>query len=358
MIEARKFEVNEFLPAELWGELKELRKCRKVDLKELVKKEANGRTRRQELTQDGNLMIIAADHPARGIISSGIDELGMAHRMSYIGRILRVICGNPQVDGVMGTPDVLEDLLLFNYLTKQHGGEDFLSGRLLLGCMNRLGLKGAVFELDDGLSAYTAAYVRDMGVDGVKLMFRYDPESLDSRKTIEYCLEAMNECHQHDVPVFLEAMAVELKEGKPEQKKDLKSLMQAVCIANGMSTSSVGTWLKLPYIKESSGLTYKDIIAATSYPVLILGGAATGRPEELVSNVNEAMEAGASGGLIGRQILFPDRYDPYAVGKAVSEVIHNRKGSSEETMARATQLLTSEAGKGMDRFIRLTGVTR
>ena len=354
MVAAKKFDVNEFLPAKLWGELKELRKRWKVDLKELLKKEANERTRREELTGDGNLMIIAADHPARGIMSSGIDELGMAHRMNYIGRILRVICGNPQVDGVMGTPDVLEDLVLFNYLAKQHGGEDFLSRRLLIGCMNRLGLKGAVFELDDGLSAYKAAYVKETGLDGVKLMFRYAPESLDSRKTIEYCLRAMNECHQHDVPVFLEALAVELKEGKPEQKKDIKSLMQAVCIANGMSTSSVGTWLKLPYIRESDGLTYKDIIAATSYPVIVLGGAATGRPDELVSNVNEAMEVGASGGLIGRQILFPDHYDPYAVGKAISEVIHNRKGSSEETMASAIHLLTSEAGKGMDRFNKLT----
>lgn len=355
MVAARKFDVNEFLPAKLWGELKELRKRRKAYLKELVKKEGNERKRREELTEDGKLMITAADHSARGILSSGIDELGMAYRMNYIGRILRVICGNPQADGVMGTPDVLEDLILFNYLTKEHGGEDFLSSRLLIGSMNRLGLKGAVFEMDDGLSAYTAAYVKEMGLDGVKLMFRYAPESPDSRKTIEYCLLAMNECHQHDVPVFLEALAVELKEGNPKEKKDIKSLMLAVCIANGLSTSSLGTWLKLPYLKESNGLTYHDIIAASSYPVLVLGGAATGRPEELVANVNEAMEAGASGGLIGRQILFPNRHDPYAVGKAISEVIHNRKGSSEETMASATQLLTSEAGKGMDRFTRLRG---
>jgi len=73
MVEAKKFDVNEFLPAKLWGELKELRKRWKVDLKELLKKEASERTRREELTGDGNLMIIAANHPARGIISSGID---------------------------------------------------------------------------------------------------------------------------------------------------------------------------------------------------------------------------------------------------------------------------------------------
>jgi len=348
-----KFEVNRFLPAKLWSDLGTLRKLKKSYLKELLKKEGNGRKRRGELTKDGKLVIIAADHPARGIMSSGIDELGLANRMNFIGRILRVICGNSLVDGVMGTPDVLEDLILFNYLTKQHNGEDFLSDRLLIGCMNRLGLKGTVFEMDDGLSAYTTQYAAEMGIDGVKLMFRLDPQSADSRKTIEYCLLAMNECHALNIPVFLEAIAVESKAGKLEETKDIKSLMQAVCIANGISTSSLGTWLKLPYIKESNRLTYKDVIAATSYPVLVLGGAASGQPEELISNVNEAMEAGASGGLIGRQILFPGRHDPYAVGRAISEVIHNQTASRQTTMFHAIEMLISEADKDMDRFSKL-----
>lgn len=353
MTEPMKFEVNRFLPAKLWSDLERLRKQNKSYLKELLKKEGNERKRRGELTKDGKLIIVAADHPARGIMASGIDQLGMANRMNFIGRILRVICGNSLIDGVMGTPDVLEDLILFNCLTKQHNGEDFLSDRLLIGCMNRLGLKGTVFEMDDGLSAYTTQYAAEMGIDGVKLMFRLDSQSADSRKTIEYCLLAMNECHALNIPVFLEAIAVESKAGKLEETKDIKSLMQVVGIANGISTSSLGTWLKLPYIKESNGLTYKDVIAATSYPVLVLGGAASGQPEELISNVNEAMEAGASGGLIGRQILFPGHHDPYAVGRAISEVIHNQTASRQTSMFQAMQMLTSEAGKDMDRFSKL-----
>lgn len=353
MTEPMKFEVNRFLPAKLWSDLKTLRKQNKSYLKELLKKEGNERKRRGELTKDGKLMIVAADHPARGIMASGIDELGMANRMNFISRILRVICGNSLIDGVMGTPDVLEDLILFNCLTKQHNGEDFLSDLLLIGSINRLGLKGTVFEMDDGLSAYTTQYAAEMGLDGVKLMFRLDSQSADSRKTIEYCLLAMNECHALNIPVFLEAIAVKSKAGKLEETKDIKSLMQVVGIANGISTSSLGTWLKLPYIKESSGLTYKDVIAATSYPVLVLGGAASGQPEELISNVNEAMEAGASGGLIGRQILFPGHHDPYAVGRAISEVIHNQTASRQTSMFQAMQMLTSEAGKDMDRFSKL-----
>ncbi len=358
MTKPKAFQVEQFIPAKLWVELRDLRKDNKLRLRELVEREGNGRVRRKKITEEGNLMVLAADHPARGIMSSGIDETGMAHRLNYIGRILRVICGNQQVDGVMGTPDVLEDLILFNYLNKQHGGDDFLAKRLLIACMNRLGLQGAVFELDDGLSAYTAAYAKYMGIDGVKLMFRYDPHSQDSKRTLEYCVLAMNECHNHNLPVFLEGLAVELKDGKLEQKKDIESLMQVVCIANGLSTSSLGTWLKLPYVRGSSRFDYRDVIAATSYPVLVLGGAATGQPEELVSNINEAMTAGASGGLLGRQVLFPGQHDPYAVGRAVSEVIHNRKGSNKEVMDRAMRLLTYEAGNGIDRFTALFGAAK
>lgn len=353
MVKKEGFAIEQFIPAYLWNEFRNLRKENKQSLRELVKHEGNERARRPVITENGRLVILAADHPARGIMSSGIDEFGMANRINYIGRILRVICGNPQIDGVMGTPDVLEDLLLFNYLNKEHGGDDFLGGRLLIGCMNRLGLKDAIFELDDGLSGYTATYSHEAGIDGVKLMFRYDAKSVDSRRTLEYCVQAMNDCHEHDLPVFIEAMAVEVKNGKVSQKDDIRSLIQVVCITSGLSTSSVGTWLKLPYIKSSVRPDFRDVIAATSYPILVLGGAATGHPKEFINNINEAMLAGASGGLLGRQVLFPGQHDPYAMGRAVSEVIHNHKDSDRQTVAKAMRLLTTKAGEGIDRFNKL-----
>lgn len=353
MAKEKVFDVEQFIPIPLWAEFLNLRKGNKKSLKELVKREGNERTRRREITQDGRLIILAADHAARGIMSSGIDELGMANRVNYIGRILRVICGNPQIDGVMGTPDVLEDLILFNYVSKQFGGEDFLNNRMLIGCMNRLGLKDAVFELDDGLSGYSAAYGEEMGIDGVKLMFRYDPNVLDSRKTLEYCVNAMNDCHEHNLAVFIEGLAVEVKNGKISQKNDIKSLMQVVCIANGLSTSSLGTWLKLPYVQGTAELGYKDVVAATSFPVLVLGGAATGQIEEFVSNINNAILAGASGGLLGRQVLFPGKLDPYAMGRAVSEVVHNRKVNDKQIVNRAIKILAAADGEGINRFNKL-----
>lgn len=350
----KRFDADGFIPDKIYTELKEIRKLAKSKLMELLKEEARLRHRRTALTRDGKLMIVAADHPARGILSSGIDEIGMAQRRRFLARVIRVIASNPDVDGVMGTPDVIEDMVLINRIVREKGGEVFLSNRLLIGCMNRLGIFNSVFELDDGMSAYSPRYASEMGLDGVKMMFRYEPNSRDSRKTIEYCLSAMNECHNFHLPVFLEAVPVERMEDKWKEKPDIKSLMQVVCIANGLSTCSAGTWLKLPYRRGNGKLTYRDVVDATTYPVLVLGGAATGQPDDLVRNVNDAIGSGASGGLIGRQILFcPEEHDPYAIGRAISHVIHHRSEEAGRTLKDALELLKSERGRFSDVFSRL-----
>ena len=53
----------------------------------------------------------------------------------------------PGVNGVLGTPDILEDLLLLGAL----------DGKVVIGSMNRGGLAGTAFEIDDRFTAYDAA---------------------------------------------------------------------------------------------------------------------------------------------------------------------------------------------------------
>ena len=84
--------------------------------------------------EHGKLMIIAADHPARGALRAGADPLAMANRVELLDRI-RTALARPGVNGVLGTPDVLEDLLLLGAL----------ENKVAIGSMNRGGLQGAVF---------------------------------------------------------------------------------------------------------------------------------------------------------------------------------------------------------------------
>ena len=108
---------------------------------------ARARPRRRALTTDGRLVILAADHPARMVTTVGDDPLRMGNRAEYLGRILRVLQDSP-VDGLMGTPDILEDLLAADLLLQHSGRPPVLAERVLVGCMNRGGLRG--HRLRDG----------------------------------------------------------------------------------------------------------------------------------------------------------------------------------------------------------------
>jgi hypothetical protein len=86
----------------------------------------------------GKLMVIAADHPARGALRAGSDPLAMADRTDLLERMCLAL-DRPEVNGVLGTADILEDLLLLGAL----------DGKVVVGSMNRGGLAGTTFEIDD-----------------------------------------------------------------------------------------------------------------------------------------------------------------------------------------------------------------
>ncbi|MEV3927788.1 aldolase, partial [Actinomadura coerulea] len=102
---------------------------------EAVAEAAERRTRRDSLVgESGRLMLLAADHPARGALAAGGDPLAMGDRAELLDRLCLAL-ERPGVDGVMGTADVIEDLLLLGVL----------EGKVVIGSMNRGGLAGSSF---------------------------------------------------------------------------------------------------------------------------------------------------------------------------------------------------------------------
>jgi hypothetical protein len=81
------------------------------------------------LSQRGTLFLVAADHPARGALASGGNPMAMADRRSLLERLVTALA-HPEVDGVLGSPDVIEELLLLGAL----------DGKVVIGSMNRGGL--------------------------------------------------------------------------------------------------------------------------------------------------------------------------------------------------------------------------
>src|SRR5437667_2937234 len=109
-----------------FARVRELRATRPAAVAEAAAR----RTRRPLLGTDGRLMIVAADHPARGALGVRAVADAMADRYDLLRRLVTSL-QRPGVDGVLGTADVLEDLLLLGAL----------ENKVVIGSMNRGGLQ-------------------------------------------------------------------------------------------------------------------------------------------------------------------------------------------------------------------------
>ncbi len=260
------FDLKKFFPENIYNMITEVR----VSNPEIILKEASARKKRKKLTKDGKLTVLAADHPARMVNKSGDDPIAMGNRHEYLGRVLRVAT-NPEFDGIMATTDIIEDLLIVNHLVKSKGGPSFLDDKVILGSMNRGGLAGTAFEMDDTFTCFSVDSLRALRLDGSKIMWRLDVNSKDSAKTMLYCSDIISQLNKYEIPSFLEPLFV-AGEGYKVQKS-LAEMIKVIGVASAMGDSSRNLWLKIPY-----GENFPQIVKATTLPLLMLGGEAKGDP--------------------------------------------------------------------------------
>lgn len=310
----QSFRADSFLPRSWYDALIDLR----VHHPTAAQEEADVRIRRPVLAPHGRLLILAADHPARMVTAVGSDGVRMGDRWELLGRILRVITA-PGVDGLMATPDVIEEVLILSHLARRHADQGWLDGKVLIGCMNRGGLAATTFEIDDRMTAFTADGLARLKCDGAKLMFRIDPRDAATVRTLERCARETDACHTRGLTVFLEAMLLERAASGYRSRTDPDSLIRVAGVAAGIGTSSVGTWLKLPY-----GPRYGRVAAATTLPILMLGGEVRNDPRGILEEFASGMAAGSNvrGALVGRNVSFAAGEDPRAVAAAAAAVVH------------------------------------
>jgi DhnA family fructose-bisphosphate aldolase class Ia len=325
----QRFEPAGFLPRELYQAITDAR----IDRPAVVQEEAERRKRRPILAPTGRLVVLAADHPGRRVLNVRGEPLGMADRHAYLARILRVL-GCPGVDGVMGTPDLIEDLFIVTRLIKERGGASLLDDRLLLGCMNRGGLKGTAYEMEDSFTAFTPERLQALRMDGAKFMVRLDPSDPASGRTLLACAEAVSLCVRADLTAFLEPLPVRRRRGAYVVQRTVEELAGAVSVASALGASSLNTWLKIPSCPQM-----ERVAGATTLPIVILGGEVTGDPLPVLRDLQNAMRAGPNvrGALIGRNVLFPGAEDPRAMAAAVAAIVHDHAGLGEAQTAMAVE---------------------
>jgi len=320
-----QFNLQTFFPMTIFDKVTEVR----VRRPQVIEQEAKARKRRRELTTDGKLTILAADHPARMVVSSGDEPIAMADRQQYLGRVLRVM-SSPSVDGLMGTTDIIEDVLIVNHLVKEAGGPSFLDNRVLIGSMNRSGLAGSSWEMDDRFTCFTAESMKALNMDAAKLMFRLCLEETVSNDTLCATAQAVTECNRLGIPTFVECLPVEKVEGKYKVKRTFAELMKVIGVACALGDSSRYTWLKIPYCDG-----YEKVARAAAVPMLMLGGESRGDPTGTIEEFAKGMKAGGTirGALVGRNVTFPGKDDPLAVALAINGVVHENL-SAEQAVNR------------------------
>jgi DhnA family fructose-bisphosphate aldolase class Ia len=260
---------------------------------------------RPTLRGDGRLMIVAADHPARGALAVGDRPAAMASRTDLLDR-LRTALANPGVDGVLATTDILEDLLLLGVL------ED----RVVISSMNRGGLAGASFELEDRMTGATAAATARAGMNGAKMLCRIDLQDGGTLSTLTECARAVDELADHGLLAMLEPFMSTRIGGKVSNDLGPDAVIKSVHIAQGLGSTSAYTWIKLPVVAEM-----ERVMDATTLPTLLLGGDPTD-PDATFANWAKALTLPSVRGLVvGRTLLYPaDDNVSAAVDTAVSLV--------------------------------------
>ena len=282
--------------------------------------EAATRTRRPLVQGDGKLFLLAADHPARGALAVGDRPMAMADRDDLLDRLCEALA-LPGVDGVLATPDIVEDLLLLGAL----------DGKVVVGSMNRGGLRGSVFELDDRFTAFDPAAIARMGLDGGKMLCRIAPDDPATVRTLEACGRAVTELAALGLMAMIEPFwATHDRPGHVRNEYATELVVRSVTVTSALGATSAHTWLKLPIIAEM-----ERVLAATTLPVVVLGGDAGGEgSHEAMASFERVLSLpGVRGVAAGRRLLYPDDDD---VAGAVHEVVR-LLGRADEAPASSSR---------------------
>ncbi|GAA0322158.1 aldolase [Actinoallomurus spadix] len=258
------------------------------------------------LGPNGRLMIVAADHPARGSLGAGDRTMAMADRRDLLERLCLAL-SRPGVDGVLAAPDVVEDLLLLGALDE----------KVVLGSMNRGGLAGSAFEIDDRFTAYDARAIADRRLDGGKMLLRIDEADPATARALESCAEAVSGLAAGGLMALVEPFMSQRVGGRVRNVLTPEAMTRAIAIASGLGTTSAYTWLKVPVVEDM-----ERVLAASTLPALLLGGEVPDDPRAAPARWERALRLPTVKGLVaGRTLLYPAGDDVAGAVDAAVEVL-------------------------------------
>lgn len=273
---------------------------------------AERRRPRALISERGTFFLVAADHPARGSLATGGSPMAMADRRVLLGRLVAAL-QNPDVDGVLGSPDVVEELLLLGAL----------EGKVVIGSMNRGGLDGAAWTMDDRFTGYDAASIDACRLEGGKMLLRIDDQDAATATTLEACASAVSELAARGLMAMVEPLPYRREpDGSLRLLKDSRSLARAVTIASALGTTSAYTWLKMPSCDDP-----ETVFGATTLPCVVLGGVPDPDMVRALASWGATLAQPTVRGLVvGRSLLYPPDGDVAAAVASAAHVLRAANG--------------------------------
>lgn len=262
---------------------------------------------------DGRLLLIAADHPARGALEVGDNPAAMSDRYELLQR-LAIALARPGVDGVLGTADILDDLAFLG----------LLDGKVVAGSMNRGGLRGAAFEMDDRFTGYTLADIRAKRLDFGKILLRVNLADMATAATLKAVADVVTAATppagrpSDTVRVMIEPFLSHWADGRIVHDLTADGVIKSIAITSGLGASSAATWLKIPVVDDM-----ERVMAATTLPTLLLGGDVSANPDDTYARWARALALpGVRGLVVGRQLLYPAGGDVAAAVDRAAALVH------------------------------------
>ena len=248
-------------------------------------------------------MIVACDHPARGALGAGSLPYAMADRQEVLARCVAAL-KRPGVTGFLGTADMVEDLALLGVLDGMH----------VFGSMNRTGLQGARFEIDDRADCYSPAGIVKAGLEGGKTLTRICYEDPATPAALYSTAQAVNALSAEKKITMIEPFVSYWEDGVIKNNLSPEAVIKSITVASGLGENTAYTWLKLPCVDDM-----ERVMAATTLPSLILGGEVSQDAEAVFAHWSKVMRLPNIFGLVvGRSLLFPSDGD---VEKAVDTAV-------------------------------------
>lgn len=232
----------------------------------------------------GPALILAADHRARGVLT--VEDYG-----AYL-RALRAAL--PHCHGILASAQPLWDL---------RASGDVAGGHRTYLSLNRTGLAGSAFELDDRLVTSVERALA-AGCTGVKHMTRIDLAHPATAGALELLGQVIGQAADAGLEALVES--VPWRDGAMSRR--VEDIVLAAVVAHDMGAPV----LKVPVPQARPGAARADavarVVASVGVPVLFLGGPlGAGGREPMLAEVRDVMAGGGAGMAMGRAVfLDPD----------------------------------------------------